>query len=332
MANSGPDTNGSQFFITDGPQRELDFRYTIFGFMTEGGSILQQIENVPVHAQSSTNTEVSAPNNTVTMTSVTTFTDTQNGVLQLSAPAGTTGTATVTVTAIDGVTGDSTTQTFQVTVGADSTVDPPFLNRPTSGIPPIQTGSNTPVSFSIPGLDVNGNAINYTATVQPANSNLAVTVNSATGQATLTPSNGVSGVFSIEEGVSASSTAIRRSITKWCPSMSTPPRPAASSFSPATAAQQSHRSQQFDGQAPSVPGERRGLRRDRPVVGRWHGDSHHRAIANRHLRGPRQRLPAARLWPTGVTRSPPRRPCRSRTSPWAMKAIAPAWPAWSRRR
>ncbi len=203
MANSGPDTNGSQFFITDGAQRELDFRYTIFGFMTEGADILQEIENVPVHTQPSFD-EVSAPDNPVTMTSVTTFTDPQNGVLQLSAPNGTTGTATVTVTAVDSVTGDSTSQTFQVTVGADTTVDPPFLNRPTAGIPPIQTTVNTPVSFTIPGLDVNGNAINYTATVSSAeSSDLTVSVNPTTGEGTLTPINGASGVFSIEEGVSA---------------------------------------------------------------------------------------------------------------------------------
>ena len=179
MANSGQNTNGSQFFITDEAYRGGDFTYTIFGFMTEGASILNAIENVPVHAQPSTNTEVSAPNNTVTMTSVTISTDTQNGVLQLSAPNGTTGTATVNVTATDSVTGATSTQSFTVTVGADTTTDPPFLNRPATGIPAIQTTVNTSAVLPSPVSNVNGNAIYYTATVPSADAgDLTVSINS----------------------------------------------------------------------------------------------------------------------------------------------------------
>jgi len=196
MANSGADTNGSQFFITAAPTRWLDFRYTIFGFLTEGGDVLQAIDAVSTDSSDK-------PVNAVTMTSVTTFTDTQNGVLRLSAPNGTTGTADVTVTVTDTVTQETTSRTFQVTVQADTNSDPPFLDD----IAPIETTANTPVTFAIPAINPDSLTLTYSGSVSPANSNLSLSIDSATGQATLTPSNGVTGVFSILVGVNASGTS-----------------------------------------------------------------------------------------------------------------------------
>lgn len=43
MANSGPDTNGSQFFITYGPVPELTGGYTIFGKVLSGMDVLEQL-------------------------------------------------------------------------------------------------------------------------------------------------------------------------------------------------------------------------------------------------------------------------------------------------
>jgi cyclophilin family peptidyl-prolyl cis-trans isomerase len=189
-AKSSDDTNDSQFFITEGPQRHLDFNHSIYGVLVEGETVREAISNVATNASN-------LPLQSVVIDRATTYTDNQNAVLLLKAPEGASGTADVTVTARDS-SNNTTTRTFRVTITPDTVNGGPFLND----VPTIRTSSGTPATFTLSSQDVEGNAVVYTAAKGDSLAS-TVSVNAATGQVTATPPAGYVGNMLVRVGVQA---------------------------------------------------------------------------------------------------------------------------------
>jgi large repetitive protein len=121
-------TNGSQFFVTLGQPRHLDFKHTLFGQLVRGFATLDKIESVSVDEDGADNTagtgDDDRPFTPVKMTQHSVTASKTDGVLLVSTT--TTGNTVLTVTARDPQ-GGTATRTFQVTGTVDTINDPPIL-------------------------------------------------------------------------------------------------------------------------------------------------------------------------------------------------------------
>lgn len=186
MANSGKDTNGSQFFVTLGPQRSLDFNHTIFGQLVRGFDVAEAIANVPRGAND-------RPITPVVISDAEVVTNSSDAVLLVRAGPGS-GPATITLTASDG-TGESSVESFQVNVTADTSNSPPILGP----IGNQATIAGTPLNFSLSSTDLEGDPVEYQAILQ---SNADRGTASVVGnQVTITPLGDFTGSFSVLVGV-----------------------------------------------------------------------------------------------------------------------------------
>ena len=187
MANSGDDTNNSQFFITDGPTRFLDGNHAVFGFQTEGVAIREMVQNVPVNPVNG------RPLSNVILERAEVFLDEENGVLSLIAPHGMTGTTSVTVTVSDG--NEIAIHVIQVTVVADSINTDPFLAK----IDDVHTTAGVPAILQLEAIDPEGDPPVFEAVSQ--HTELEVTLDQVTGEVTITPNPTFVGLGSIRVAV-----------------------------------------------------------------------------------------------------------------------------------
>lgn len=150
MAKRSDDTNNSQFFVTDGLARHLDFNHTIFGQLIEGFDVLEGITLARTAAGD-------RPVEDIVISRATVFQDTENAVLTVRAlDSG--GTTSVTVTATDAE-GNTSSEVFEVSLAPSSRNSQPFLDD----IPDFTATRGSTLEFQLGHTDIENNSVFFFA-------------------------------------------------------------------------------------------------------------------------------------------------------------------------
>lgn len=204
MANAGPDTNSSQFFVTTGSPQFLNYKHTIFAQMVSGSEVAEQLTKIALNG--------TTPVNPVIINSASLSNQNNNAVIMIDATKAVTGqTSTITVDATDQVDGTTTSKSFQVSMIASPVVNRPFL-APVQLQPsyPLNTTSTFTLSAGNPQA---GTVYNYVVAsgvqFNPVSgkqeftpvTNASVNINQSTGVVQITPNQGFSGPLNLVVGI-----------------------------------------------------------------------------------------------------------------------------------